>query len=487
MDPVIEEPSAPSRRRRGRRWGLVALAVLLIAGALAAVVVTRDEGGAAKAGGPGRDEPPAQWDPRLDDLVSFVERERGLEFDHPVRTDFLTPAKFRAQVTNDDELTPEDEESLEHVAGLFRALGLVEGELDLRDATNELNGEEIVGLYNPEADRIIIRGDQITPGMRPTLVHELTHALQAQHYDLVPDHRTSGQDTAFTALVEADAVRVQDAYVASLDEADRQAVQQEQTEAAAAELQDVPAILTELFSLPYVLGPPFLQAVEAEGGERGIHEAFEAPPTTEEHIIDPASYLGGDTPSKVTAPRLAKGEKAVGEADDFGMLSLLLVLGERLPFSQAWTAAHGWRGDASIGFQVDGRDCIRVRTQLDTEPDAEELLVAVRAWAGDRDVTSERRGDVVDFTSCDPGTGATGLDPARPRTFELLQLRFALLTSLTQAGLDEKAAACAADAVLREHEAAELLEVAVIEDPLDERLVKLQRDVVASVERCRAG
>lgn len=468
------------RRTRLLAIGAIVVVLALLAGG-GAFVAGRDEGAAS-----GPVEPPERWDPRLADLVEVVEELRGLRFEHPVQTDFLDDEEFAEQVTDESELSEDDAAELDHVAGLFRALGLVAGELDLRDATNELNREEIVGLYDPAADRIIVRGNRVTPGMRPTVVHELTHALQAQHFDLEREHRTSGQDTAFTALVEADALRVQDAYVAALPEGVRAQIQEEQGVVAAeagAGLEDVPPILTELFSLPYVLGPPFLEAV----GPEGIDAAFRKPPTSEEHVIDPASYLAGDVPSEVVTPKLVAGEEAVGEPDDFGMLSLLLVLGERIPFGQAWAAVRGWAGDASIGYRVDGRDCIKVRTQLDSEGDAEELLAAVQAWAGDRDVPSERRGDVVDFASCDPGPGATGLDPARPRTFELLQLRSALLTSLEGSGLDEPTAACVADDVLREHDPARLLEVAVIEDPADERLVALQRDVQASTEECKPG
>ena len=34
---------------------------------------------------------PAAWDPRVVDLVSFVEKQRGLNFEHPVFVDFLDP------------------------------------------------------------------------------------------------------------------------------------------------------------------------------------------------------------------------------------------------------------------------------------------------------------------------------------------------------------------------------------------------------------
>ncbi|MCU1373628.1 MAG: hypothetical protein JWO68_914, partial [Actinomycetia bacterium] len=366
--PEVPAPATPPSQARLVRWVALGMVLTLVITGVTVVV--------ARAGtGTGS---PSAWDPRVAELARFVERERGLTFRHPVRTDFLSDRDFRARVTNDAAPTAEDTASLHHFEGLFRALGLVEGKLDLRQATNQLAGEGVIGLYSPEEDRVFVRGDRITPGMRPTIVHELTHALQGQHFDLRQTFHTSGEDTAFTSLVEADAMRIEDAYVQSLSADERKVVDaEEQKQAGEADLAGVPQILTELFSLPYVFGPPFIDAIAADGGNQAVDRAFAKPPTTEENIVDPTSYLAGQRPSKVAAPKLGTGEKAVDEPDDFGMLSLLLVLGERLAFPRAWAAVDGWKGDASVAYTSKGSDCIRVRTELDTVDDATELASAV--------------------------------------------------------------------------------------------------------------
>lgn len=475
-DEAPEEPPAPTPGPSHRvRWLALGLAVVLVAVGLGVVVVRQ-----------GTDDTPAHWDPRIADLARFVERERGLRFEHAVRTDFLSDKAFRARVTDDEELSAEDQASIHHYEGLFRALGLVEGKLDLRASQNQLTGEGVIGLYVPDEDRIYVRGDRITIGMRPTIVHELTHALQAQHFDLEPRTRLSGEDTAFTSLVEADALRIQDAYVRSLPEGQQRAVDaEERRQADDTDLEGVPEILTELFALPYVFGPPFVEALEADGGSKAIDRAFRRPPSTEEHIIEPHSYLDGDRPAKVAAPKLRRGEKAVGTPDDFGMLSLLLVLGERLSFGDAWRAVDGWKGDASRDFRSKGKDCIRVRTRVDTPQDATELLGALRVWAAGRaSATTSSTGDIVEFSSCDPGTSTATNDPDRPRTFEVLQLRVEMVSEFEH-GLTHEVAECVADDVLRDHDPKQLLDVVTISDPKDRRIVRLQRDVAQSAEDCQ--
>ena len=128
---------------------------------------------------------PDSWDKRLQEYVDVVEKERGLDFEHPVYVDFLSDADFTKQVTADEkDLSADDRKEIEQFTGLFRALGLLEGDVDLFEQTNELNGAGIVGYYSYEDERIRVRGKELTPAVESTLVHELTHVLQDQRFDL---------------------------------------------------------------------------------------------------------------------------------------------------------------------------------------------------------------------------------------------------------------------------------------------------------------
>jgi hypothetical protein len=477
-NPSPDGPPDGPRARHRLRW--IAL------GAAVAVLATTAVGLTRHGDHPG---PPLRWDPRVVELVRFVERQRGLHFDRPVRTEFLSEKDFRNEVTDDSELTDDEIEQLDHQEGLLRALGLVEGELDLHEAVNQLQGEGIIGLYDPDRERILIRGDRVTIGMQPTIVHELTHALQDQHFDIDPELHTTGETTAFTALVEADAIRVEDAYYRSLSADEQRAVDgADEGQSATLDLDGVPKILTEWFALPYVLGPPFVDDVARRGGNPAVNRAFRRRPTTEEHVVLPATYLAGQRAVRVPVPRTSTGERRVGEPEDFGMISLLLVLGERLPFNDAWAAASGWRGDASIGYRAKGKDCLRVRTRVDTGRDAAELLDGLRRWsAGRPTATATRNGTMVQFSSCDPGTATATNDPSRPRTFELLTLRRALTSSFEGNGLAPAVAECIADRVFHLHPPGELQAIAAATDPEDPLVIRVRREVVAATAACRGA
>jgi hypothetical protein len=388
-----------ARRRRQARWLGAVIVVLLVAAGVGAV---------AKAGD---DDHPAHWDPRVADLAAFVERDRGLGYDHPVEVDFLSAADYRKLVTTDaDELGDDDLKGLDEQASVLRALGVASGRLDLAAALNAESDSGTLAFYDPSDKRVHVRGTKITVGLKVTLVHELTHALQDQHFDLghlLDDADDDGQATARRALAEGDAVRVEDDYVDSeLSDAEQQAYDEEhQGEVDTSEVgtADVPDFLQASFEAPYALGSPFVTMLVDKGGNKEVDRAFRKPPSTEEHLFDPVSYLAGDGSR---APKL--GVKV--DDDQRGVLgppSWYLVLGQRIDSEQALDAALGWDGDAYGQFRRDGRTCIRAVFRGDTSRDEDEMRTALDAWAPTVPGGLAHRVDVdghPGLEACDPGT-----------------------------------------------------------------------------------
>ncbi len=111
------------------------------------------------------------------DLADFVEEERGRSFEHPVYVDFLTEDEYTDLArTEEDDLSDADRETLEQAEAMHRAMGLAEGDLDLLAALNDVVDSGTLAFYDSDVDRVRVRGTDLTPGLRVTLVHELTHA-----------------------------------------------------------------------------------------------------------------------------------------------------------------------------------------------------------------------------------------------------------------------------------------------------------------------
>ena len=269
---------------------------------------------------------PDEWDPRVADLAAFVEDERGHEFDHPVHVDFLTPAEYTAITTEDDDGPSEEAEraDFDDYAGQLRGLGVASGELDLYEAFNSVVDSGTLAFYDPTDERIRVRGTEMSVGLEVTIVHELTHALQDQHFDLdrLNDETVdSGASAAFRGLGEGDALRVENAYI---DDELTDAEQAEYDEEYAEELadsetatSDVPPFMEAVFGVPYALGQPFVTMLFKQDGNDGVDDAFEQPPDTEEHLLDPASFLAEESAddaststSTPTTPRSSRRDRS---------------------------------------------------------------------------------------------------------------------------------------------------------------------------------
>ncbi|NHA01827.1 hypothetical protein G5V59_25040 [Nocardioides sp. W3-2-3] len=164
MTELPPPPPAPPHRRSRRRPIALGIVALLVVGAATAAGVWWLQRGP---------DYPDQWDAKVKPYVDYVEKERGLKFEHPVYVDFLTDAEFDKQVTSTDgDLDENDREEVRRFEGMLRALGLLPAGVDLLDAVNELSRGSVIGLYDDEDERIRMRGTTLTPPVRSTLVHE---------------------------------------------------------------------------------------------------------------------------------------------------------------------------------------------------------------------------------------------------------------------------------------------------------------------------
>lgn len=440
-------------RSRLLEW-LTALGVVVVlaAGITAAVLRSAEE------------EFPTEWDPRVVEIAHFVERERGALYDHPVYVDFLTPEEYSERTRTDEgSLSDEEKEEVEQFEGLMRALGLLAADIDLLDATNDLSDTGTLAYYDSADERVVVRGTEVTPGLAVTLAHELTHVLQDQVFDLDrydeedEDDVTSGQTYAFGALVEGDADRIEDLYLESLDEATRDAIEAE-SDAGLEEFEEaaIPTALVSLFGSTYGLGDAFVTVLEETDGQ-SVDAGFAHPPVTEEQVFDPFEYLDAGGPLPVDGPS-TDGAEAVDEGD-FGAVSLMIVLAERIEPRLALTAATGWGGDAYAVFPKDGRTCIRLNVTGDSPADTDELADALTAWVAATPgggASTSRDGDIVRLESCDPGSAATAGTGGSIDAVQLAVTRTYIALDVADEGGTREQSRCVASSVIDEFSDEEL-------------------------------
>jgi hypothetical protein len=449
-------PDPPPRRR----WPYVAFALAMVLAAVAAVGVAHNRSG------PQGPPHPSKWDARVQKYVDFVEQKRGLEFSHPVYVDFLSDAAFEKQITSDrDELSDDDLKELDQYAGMLRALGLVEGDVDLFDKQNELRGKGVIGFYSYQDERLRIRGTEITPAVESTIVHELTHALQDQNFDLgqrfaelddADDANASAESEGFDALVEGDARRIEGLWRDHLSDPERAALDKEQKKGQKGfekDAKDVPEVLVTMLAAPYELGQALLAVAEQQGDDAAVDNLFRSPPRTEEQQLDPWTLVA-DHQGFLTVPEPDLPEGATSFDDGaFGSIGWLMLLSERLPATKALTAVDGWGGDSYAAYEQDGVSCVSIDYRSDTPEDLAQMQSALKAWVSQGPKASasvSKDGQTLVLHSCDPGKNARKVASGRSKdALALVLTRTYLSLGLVKSGADVAVARCGADRLVR--------------------------------------
>jgi hypothetical protein len=407
------EPEWVPKRRR--LWVGAVGAVVIVALAVASVAAAWTSVGEADTdplsapptddapgddGPGGGDEPPASAaDLRaaVDEISAVVEAERGLAFTEPVDVELAGEGEFQRRLLDDFD---EGVDELRNTEVLLKAFGLVEADVDLVEAMRTLLGAGVVGFYDPETDDLVVRGTALTPYVRTTIAHELTHALDDQRFDLDrPEYDDADDeiDFGFSAVVEGNARRVEDAYRAGLsDEEQLDAAAEELSLGGGLDLGDVPLVLVDLISAPYGLGHDFVVQLIDDGGQEALDAAFDAPPRTSEQVIDPASYEAGEGAIEVPAPVVTGQVVDQGVA---GQFLIQVVLADGLDADRARAAATGWGGDSVVAWRDGQRPCATLAALGDDPGETAELRGAFEDWAAEGGPAGSETGPDVTVAS----------------------------------------------------------------------------------------
>lgn len=336
---------------------------------------------------------PAELDALVAELQAVVEAERGLEFREPVDIELLAEAAYldRSRADFEEDLA-EDPDDLDHAAAALGALGLWPAGVDPAEVLGEYLSVGSLGYYDPETGEMVVRGAADTPNLRITLVHELTHALDDQHFELDRpdlDDRPDEAGFAFTALVEGSASRVEAAYTASLTDEERADAEAEQRGYVdGIDLSAFPQILLAQQQFVYGTGTAFVDAIHADGGNAAIDEAFLDPPTTSEQIVEPEAWPEREEVVEVTAPD-ADGEVVEEAVAGQFLIHVLTGLSEEEPTPE-------WDGDNTVLWQDGDQNCLR----LAIAGDLDGLETGLGPWAEQVGADLAVEGDVLVVTSC---------------------------------------------------------------------------------------
>jgi hypothetical protein len=304
--------------------------------------------------------------------------------------DVKSGAQSRAEIERmivknlDEESTPEDMHAAELVMKVF---GLAPADFKYRPFLIKLLTEQVAGYYDPKAQQFYLADWIELEGQKPVMAHELTHALQDQHFNLRRFEKwpkgDSDAELAAHALIEGDATLAMTLYMAKNPMVALAFVRSLGSQAGASEqFKQAPRAIRESLMFPYEEGSAWATQLYRRGGWKAVSDAFAKLPQSSEQILHADKYFSYEAPIKLNLPDL-KGLLGTGwkrvDVDVNGEWGCYLVLDQFLnDADESKRAAAGWAGDRFAVYEGSkpGELFVVQLTAWDTDNDSKEFFDA---------------------------------------------------------------------------------------------------------------
>jgi hypothetical protein len=287
--------------------------------------------------------------------MADVERIRGLRFKHDVTVKTIErsdiPERLRAEMRRSMPYSVDD------YIGVLRSLQLVDGNShDLTDKMLALYESQVLAYYDPsthtyfavrqlpDSAKSLGNSDVL---VQSVAIHELTHALQDQYFDIGRKDDALHDDwdgqLAYHSLIEGEASLVMMAWMVdkagrSLDDVVKSDLLTNALASGAAAEKSIdptmPRYFVESLKFPYLDGLRFVIEAYRRGGWKELDRIHAHPPRTTREVLHPEEYFartfavrafdGHEPPNVLTVEHLGEfhwaflvgAEKARGWVDD---------------------------------------------------------------------------------------------------------------------------------------------------------------------------
>ncbi|HZU75787.1 MAG TPA: hypothetical protein VFA70_03430 [Dehalococcoidia bacterium] len=339
---------------------------------------------------------------KVGEIKAGLEQVRGLSFTKPVP--LVVEGRAEADRDIQAQVTHEISDRDFRIEGRTGALiGMYPAGIDLKEQTLILLDSQVAGFYDPDTKRMIVVSGTSAAGVwegaagflmqrdlmgEMVLAHELTHALQDQHFDLAGklDALKDNDDRALAlkSVAEGDATITGFAYiVGGMNQARLDLLVSQLKglpELFAKEAKSAPEGLRDPLIFQYSAGVKFVARAYRRGGYGAVDDLFRHPPLSSQQILHPELYFDRPTPPAeitVAGYQAALRGWTTAEENSEGELGLNIVL--KLAFgadSRQAALAEAWRGDRILSL-TRGQDLSVIwLIDLSSERAASQLAIA---------------------------------------------------------------------------------------------------------------
>jgi hypothetical protein len=317
------------------------------------------------------------------EVFNEMSRIRELSVLYPAKSGTQSRQAIEEMVVRnlDEQTTPAQMHATEVT---LKKLGMVGADFQFRPFVRAILTEQVAGYYDPKTREFYVADWIDLNAQKPVMAHELTHALQDQHFNLrrlsAWPHGDADAELAAHALVEGDATLAMTLY--SVAHPETVAALMASVAGSTDQFTRAPRALRESLIFPFVQGIQWVSRLQQRGGWAAVSAAFSKMPLSSEQILHPEKYDSYEVPVKVAIPPIEGllgrdwsriDEDVQGEWGYFSMLDEFLKAPE---VSNA--AAAGWGGDRYAVYEgpSSGDVCMVLVSVWDTPADAREFAGA---------------------------------------------------------------------------------------------------------------
>ena len=227
--------------------------------------------------------------PAIAEVEDQVESVRGLDFERKVNVEPITPKEMDRRLrVYFDAYYPE--RFYARRSDAWATIGAIPRDVGILEALDAYQQGQVLGFYNSQNEELVYTGDAELDRIEHfVLAHELTHAIDDQHFDLdrLDDMVIACEDELFQAalgVVEGSANHFATQVLFRFPVSETGSVPD------GGSAGPVPPLIVELQAFPYTAGQRFADALADEGGPAAIDRALRRFPTTTEQVLHPSKF-----------------------------------------------------------------------------------------------------------------------------------------------------------------------------------------------------
>ena len=355
------------RRGKFSRWMSLASVLVAVACTAASLLATQQPAKSEKQGTPAAGATSgttnAEFAAAADEVLHQMSEITGLKLLTPLKKSLRSREQIRAYVINEMK---EDKDEAERYAGQrsAEAFGLLPKGFDLDNFMIDLLTEQIAGLYDPKSHEFYVADWIPAADQKMVMAHELTHALQDQHFKIdnwVKAARPNDDaELARESVLEGSAMAAMVDYLLQNTGRSLQDLPDIDPSMLVGDMDSTPMLkkappfLRDALIFPYLDGLNFSAAIVRPKGWDALSGVFAKPPISTQQIMHPATYFSFRIPPKADLPSLDKdlGPDWVRLEDNLmGEFGWKEVLKQFLNEDRATPLAAAWSTDRYILFE----------------------------------------------------------------------------------------------------------------------------------------